>query len=767
MTRTTPLFTVLVVFVFPVLASLRVTAAGPLPLITPDDVARTLAVNSAAWSEKIGNTTPRLFFSDAQWPRVRSEIVALSGNPGESRAGLPARFVQEMDALLQKPVPAYLPPEKIVGTRGDARTLYSAKEELWQREVGDRIFALALAARLYPEKPYRDKMHDLVLATLDYETWGRELHRGMGDNADLAAGHIARGIATAWDWHREAFTPAEQTRIIDTVAARLPALLRGLYGAAFWARGYADNHNHVSVAALGFCGIAFYTDIPDAPAWLAAARLNFRKVADAFPADGSSEEGVSYWAYGMSYILQYIEATRLITDSADLYQKSFLKNAANYRLHASTSDLAGNLIWGDAVPRDWSTPHFIIYRLASEYRDADASWFADRLPPPRGEADTHALNLLWSRTAPPPAPEGPRALDAHLFASDIVTTRSGWMPDDYLLSIKSGYTNRNHSHLDAGALSLAFGSEWLLTAPGYGRGGGDRDFWQSGGPRWNYFSNGTESHATLLINGKNQRYTRDARGTITRFFTAPDWNATTIDLTGAYDDVTAVSRQVLHSRGHYILVFDTVDTPAPATVEWLGQFRKKPVQESDNTLRCESQSGTLRVQLLASTPASVPFTLRQPTLPNVDVNRNAHITWAARQADARHASFITLLQPVTAANVDSTRPFETRVTENGNRIEITTDAWTDHIVRSPAENPSSSAPLHFPDLEPGGRFAARLALLRTGADVPRTLLLLDATRIKLPGFSWRSDDGKPRDLTLEKTPQGNWNATSPASSTSP
>ena len=177
-----------------------------------------------------------------------------------------------------------------------------------------------------------------------------------------------------------------------------------------------------------------------------------------------------------------------------------------------------------------------------------------------------------------PAPGNPpRELDARLVANDMVTTRSGWGAEDYLLSIKAGHTNRNHSHLDAGALALAFGDEWVLVAPGYGKGGGEGAFWDrsKSGRRWNFFSNASESHATLLINGKNQRADENARATVTEFFSTPEWNVTTVDLTEAYRDVSQVERQVVHRRGEYILVFDSVTAPQPVSVEWLAQFFAK------------------------------------------------------------------------------------------------------------------------------------------------------------------------------------------------
>ena len=719
------------------------TTAKP-GVITQEQVLASLKENAPAWKAKIKTTTPRLYFSDAQWPQVIKEIDAMP----PSRVPLREAFFASTDKVVAEPLPVYLTPEQMVGKRGDTMTLYSAMEELWQREVGNQIFALSVAARMKPDAPYRAKLHDLVMAAIGFETWGRNNSK-MGDNADLAAGHVGRGIAVAYDWHRDAFTKTEREKIRSVVAARMPCVLKGLYGDAFWATGFEENHNQVSVAALGFCGIAFYDEIPAAPEWLAAARLDFQEVGRHAAADGSSVEGVSYWTYGMNYILQYIEATRLITDSADLYQLPFFKNAAAFRLMASTSGLTGNVPWGDAVVRDWSTPHAIIYRLAAEYTDTDASWFADHLPTPRGGADDRALNMLWARNAPTDG-SGPAALDARLTVNDLVTSRSGWEQDDYVLSFKGGFTNRNHSHLDAGALALAFGDEWVLVVPGYGRRAGEGAYWQSGGSRWGYFATSTESHATLLVNGKNQRFDHDARATITRFFSTPGWNWTTMDLTRAYNDVRSITRSVLHRRGDYILVFDSVSADQPVSVEWLGQFRSILKPEAGGGLIARGKNGSVRVAMLSPSGELAP---REPT-PSLkfDVKKGAQFTYSAGQS-GKDVGFIALLQPVPGEK--PSLALKTNVL-NATHLEIAGEGWTDYLARS-----DKTAELRFSlsSDKTTARVTAGLAVIRTTTDgAVSSCLALDATAIELPCFSYHS--GTPCDLAVEKTPDGGWTVTS-------
>src|SRR5262249_13551984 len=161
--------------------------------------------------------------------------------------------------------------------------------------------------------------------------------------------------------------------------------------------------------------------------------------------------------------------------------------------------------WGDAPERDYYGPHHILYRLASQYRLGEGNYLASRLTfSPRYAThsgwDMLGWTALWYDAAV--SEHAPVELDRHSPGVDIVSSRSGWGKDDYQIAIKSGYTNRYHSHLDAGAIAWNSGGEWLLTTPGYGRGSGERNYWdRPGGKRWDYFANATEAETTLLVNG--------------------------------------------------------------------------------------------------------------------------------------------------------------------------------------------------------------------------------------------------------------------------
>lgn len=645
-------------------------------------------------------------------PDGRARVAALALSTDPVSTSLRETLLKESAAVLNRPIPAYRTPEEMSAAGG--QSLFDTRQELWMRKIGDQLVLLSAAAEIrLDDEALRTRLRELALAVCRYPQWG-----AREPNQDLAAGHVARGLAIAWSWHRELWDGDDAKLIIETVRTRVDTLCGVATSGRHWAGAYQENHNQVNMAAVGLCGVAFLFDLPDhAAKWLAAAQLNFEAVARYSNADGSSPEGVPYWSYGASYILQYIEGVRGVIETDDFYAGDWLRNMADYRLRAATSGFDATLPWGDAPARDYYGPHHMLHRLAAQYRDSNAQYLARQLPfPPQYAHDVTVWNWLWYDPSVPSAP--PAGLDGHLPLLDAVDTRSGWGPGDYMLSIKSGYTNRNHSHLDAGALAFAFGGEWLLPAPGYGKGSGQRSFWDAaGGGRWTYFSNATESHTTLLVNGRNQRWDPKARGTVTHFVSVPRAMWTELDLQEAYEGTTSIWRRVLHRRDDYMLVFDDVRLASPGRTEWLLQV--KPDAEIDGReARVDGALGSLTVRVL--TPDS-PLEPRSPDSPNVDVPTGRLKTFSVEER-GDEASFRSVLLPMFGGDA-RTLP---EVTALGtDHYKIAGEGWSDEALlsRDAVEWRSPSGDLSA---------TARLILARHDGDEPMDLLAVDASKAVLP-----------------------------------
>lgn len=707
----------------------QTTKTGENPVITASEIAQYRAAHEAEWMKSIATTQSRLFYTEKEWPETIARIAALQGKGAEWRKAL---FISA-DFIVSDPLPVYIEPKVVNG-----KTAPDSQE--WQREPADQIVNLALAAKLSPDPKYRARLHDLVMTACAFNSWGTA-------NNDLAAGHMSRAVAIAYDWHRSLFTPQEQELIRTTVRTRVAFLLKALLGNKYWCREYTWNHNHISVMGMGFSGLAFLGEIPEAADWLSAALLDYENIAKYSATDGSSNEGVGYWTYGRAFILEFIEGTKKITDSGKLYDEPFLRQAIAFRIGSATPDLDGVSRWGDSTGRDFNGSHHILYRLASQYRDGQGQYVANHLPysPYVGPRNvSYAWTLLWYD---PSLPETvPHELDYHATGLDAVTSRSGWDNGDYVIGLKSGVNSDAHTHLDAGAINFYMGKNWMLTAPGYGHGKDSPGFWDRDVNRWTFFSNATESETTLLINGKNQRSDKAARGTIDHFISSAQSLWTEVNLDQAYNDTRSVRRRLLHRRGDYLLVLDEVAADKPVTVDWLAQADPKAILSKDGALLFSSFAGTAQLQMLGQ---AAPFAKRKPTSPQVDVDRLTLKTYSST-SQGTDVKLAALLQPTFIGQ--TAVPLRTKVENRGDVLAVTIDGpdWSDLIFTRTTSGPvgarvGEEKDRAFPMVD-GYALA-----IRYKAKELASCIAVGATNFATAPLTFSTS--QPVDLTLEFAPQ--------------
>lgn len=640
--------------------------------ITREEVRERVDAELEEWRSRIEPGYPRAFFSPDAWDAL---LYRYEDAEGYERVLWDAVVRYGEEYPVRQPVREYRFPEEFVS---EQNALPSAQAELWLRPIGNNLINASLALAITDDPALRDHIREVVLTACAYPNWGLR-SRGI----HLSSAHLARGIAIAYDWHPDIWSEEEKEMIRETIRDHVNFIAEGLYGRAFWALEYDSNHNHVSLAGLGLCGLVFLDEIDEAAEWLAAALINFERVIPANRPDGSLPEGLSYWEYGMRAVMEFIEGTRYVTGIDRLYDEAFLRNAISYRLHSSVRGYEASLPWGatDGGTRAGQ----VMYALARQYQDGAGQHLADQSSIFVGQgnrervADDIALRVLWYD--PTLSGEESEVLDHHMDVLDIVTTRSGWSQDDYVLSIKSGINNRNHGHLDAGAIAFAHGGEWLLMAPGYGHGKRDgMDYWQrhGKGQRWDYFSTTTEAHSTLLINGSNQRWDDEARGTIDCFEVDGDWIWTGVDLSDAYSGVEAVRREVLHRRGDYILVFDRVVLSEPGTVEWLAQVPPTAEHEGGEIFVEAKAGGGMQVQALW--PEGEVFARREPTVPHYDVAPNLMRTFRLMQDEQQEVSYLVAIVPVRPERETCLTFEEVSAGEEGVELRVKGEDWEDTII---------------------------------------------------------------------------------------
>lgn len=689
-----------------------------LPRISMQQIRDYRSAHEATWLAKISNGQSRLYYMQDQWPEIISRIEKLDGKGAQWRQD----FFTVADKVVASMVPSYEQTAK-PGDNG----------EEWQRSIAEDMTTLALAAKLSTNTRYRDKLRETVLTVCRYPSWGK-------GNNDLACGHMAAGIAAAYDWQKNIFTSQEQELIRTTVRQRADGLLRGLLGEKHWRNTYTWNHNQISTAGMGLAGLAFLNEIPEAGDWLSAACLNYRNIALYSAADGSSNEGVGYWTYGRSFIFKFIEGTRTITDTGDLYEKPFLRNFISFRYGCASPGLFDTLRFADGKG-DFYGPHEMLYRCASQYCDGRGQYLANHLPfsPRYGPTPgSYAWALLWYDPTVPEVPDS--SLDYHASNWEVFNTRSGWGTGDYMLTLKAGLNNDAHSHLANGGLSLIFGKTWLLTTPGYGLGQHTPGFWERRGRRWDFLSNSTEGHSTLLINGKNQRSDDSALGIIDNTISGVGMAWASANLNSIYTDAQSVRRSILHKRGNYILVFDRVMADEPVTAEWIAQM-DPAAKLSDGGIVLAGPAGEIRMAMLSPT---VAFSARTPTSLHQDVAATTMKGFAAK-ISGNNLRLITMIQPIFKGASTANVKTEIRESNDVQHLILNGMNWTDQIwIRDTAGSMGN----HGIAVN-----AQVLQICESGGNFD-SLLAVNATAVTTPGIQFTLE--APATVTMEKSPDSSF-----------
>lgn len=357
---------------------------------------------------------------------------------------------------------------------------------------------LALAYRLTGQQHYLDELRRWIAPPLSFPHWGKA---NLPDH-DLDAGWILHGLSLAYSWAGDALEPQEK----EAVEAKLLLQGRRLYDFAveteggWWSSSYWQNHNWICYAGLATAGYALQDRYPEAREWTERAKENFALVLDHLPDDGSNNEGVVYWRYGVPWIASYLDVLRDQEDIDWFQRGSYLRETFWYRLYQAAPDLERIVDHGDCHDRRSGHPVALYRKLAAEYRIPQAQWLADLVderfywreayesgvkPGVRPEA---YQELLW--LDPEVRPEGPESLPPQRFFPDLglVVGRTSWDSDAAMVSFKAspggghkawesshaqrrenGWVtlNAGHHHPDAGTFVFLGEGSYLAVDEGY------------------------------------------------------------------------------------------------------------------------------------------------------------------------------------------------------------------------------------------------------------------------------------------------------------
>jgi hypothetical protein len=474
-------------------------------------------------------------------------------------------------------------------------------EQLWQRDVANRIPLLALAFLLSEDPKYLAATTAWSMASCGYPQWGT----GYFNGTDLAAGHQLLSLALVLDWVGARLSTEERATLRRTLlerGARMYAAAKGdlAVDLGFWRSSYLSNHLWVNMAGLAAAGLAL-RDEPATEQWFRLALDKFRCSESFRGADGASHEGIGYWTYGVEYLLKFWHMSEDLAGERPSSQ--WWKNTAAYRLYLGLPRNAwkeDNTVvdLADSKRADEYGPDHILYRLAALNRDPQAQWLAGELRR-AGVANSSSqwLDLLWYD--PSVAPQSPVALPTlhHFEDMGIVSARSGWSGDESLVVFKCGppaghfaasklafdVVGLAHVHPDANHFVIFGCGQWLLRDDGYA--------WKD-----------TGQHNTLLVDGKGQMEVSSAMSLRPRVVAAIRSEAAdriSGDATVTYPAAAGLKRYVrslCFLKPDVLIVVDEIETAEARRLELRFHTESPCERKEDGSFLAQGHSASLRIE---------------------------------------------------------------------------------------------------------------------------------------------------------------------------
>ncbi|WP_278235752.1 DUF4962 domain-containing protein [Isoptericola sp. AK164] len=559
---------------------------------------------------------------------------------------------------------------------------------------------LALAYRLTGQEHYLTELRRWLVPSLSFPHWGRA---NMPDH-DLDAGWILHGLGQAYSWAGDALPDDEREALRDKL------ILQGtrLYEFAveseggWWSSSYWQNHNWICYAGLATAGYALRNDHEQAAHWTERAKENFDTVLDMLPEDGSNNEGVVYWRYGVPWIVTYLDLLKA-EEGIDWFARSdYLRETFWYRLYQAAPDLERIIDHGDCHDRRSGHPVAMYYKLAAEYRIPQCQWLAEKVaddffwreayesgvrPGVRAEA---YQELLWFDPQAPSA--DPYDLPTSRWFRDLglVVGRTSWDADAVMVSFKAspggghkawetahrikaekGWTtlNAGHHHPDSGTFTLLGHGAYLALDEGYSS------------------SKRTAHHNAVLVDGNGfvneDRYhvfenlPYEHQASILTATLADGWVHAVSETAAMYDPSLGVERARRHlvlTPSGALVVLDDLRAAAPRTWTFLLQTEHPARAEGDRHWVAEAGTGRLRVTALddAVDVETVPTPVHaNPTssTPSLAIEKTLH-TLRRSTAPTTRGRFLTVLEP--RAWHDEARA-EVSVEDSGDTVTVHVD----------------------------------------------------------------------------------------------
>lgn len=530
----------------------------------------TYSQNHAAYFQQLADWQP----ASTNHPRLyQKSMKNLTGSMQESNTSARIRsFLHRCDLRLVEPIPDYHDYHAI------------------RHQAMNQAQELAFAYHLTHRKVFADRSRAILKQMLEWPDWVYTEHKPR--QVDLGVATVARCLALCYDFLYAQLPAKERRQIEQAVIQRALMPFNRVYAekSEDWT---VVKHNWRSVICgkMGIAALIFWEKWPGAREALRNGLDGVADVLDAGDALGGWEEGVHYWGYGIGEAIFFIEALYQQSDGqVSLYDSPFLSNTGNFGLHMRTP-AGGCFNFSDCeehAPLPW-----LMALLADRYHNTHWQWSAGQ------DIGDQWPDLLFYNPGLKSQPPDTMMSGFCFPNPGVAALRSSWQPDALFLGLKSGRPLASHGHLDLNSFVLhAFGRPLLVDAETwpYAHHLGFFDFVEQ---RWDFESNHTLGHNTLLVEGQGQDSEPYTRGRILSFQAAPDIQTAVLAADSAYSGlVTRFRRYFTVLAGKSVLVVDDIEATGLRKLEWLANYQEQAEELPDGMLQVKNDSVYLAIDFL-------------------------------------------------------------------------------------------------------------------------------------------------------------------------
>ena len=375
----------------------------------------------------------------------------------------------------------------------------------YERDYFDRRYCVehtAILALIYPEeKKYIDKLMELIFAICDEYTWCLPAHQGQNeknDNSrlDLFATEMGFYLSIIYTLLGDRLDPVIKDRIRVEIDRRIVTTLLSCENYGWWETG-TTNWTAVCVGSIGGTLMLMRPELMDEKMTkrLTTAMDGFLK---GFADDGICTEGCGYWAYGVSFFVQFADMLKTFTGGKiDYFKNPKMKAIASFPHKMFLSGKAA-VSFADGG-RELEYTFGVMHRLKQEYPDDVLIYSPEygSFDIGCGRLSIRLFGAIWLNEEFYLNPaDSTASFESYAENAQWLTKRT----PSYGFAAKGGHNKEMHNHNDVGSFIFAKGGRQLLVDTGAGR--YTRQYFSP--VRYDIFEPSSRSHSVPVVNGEYQ-----------------------------------------------------------------------------------------------------------------------------------------------------------------------------------------------------------------------------------------------------------------------